>query len=805
MKVVALVSGGKDSCFTIMEVTRFGHEVVALANLLPMEEGVDDLDSWMYQTVGHQVVAALGQCMGLPLYRRCIQGTSKDQGLVYQHNACESDEVEDLSCLLAYCKDRIPGLQAVCSGAIASDYQRTRVENVCARLGLVSLAPLWHQPQSTLLRRMIDGGVEAVLVKVAAAGLSVAQDLGAPLAEMEEKLHALRRKFGCNVCGEGGEYETLTLDCPAFTRGRIVLDAWEARVSSADSLAPVAVLHPTAFHVEPKGDAGAAGAACAAAPVVLVPASWRPVGAPATDPVAAAAARDAVHLARDVSLAVRCTGGYLALTVHATPPPQGGPAADAATLHACLAAAGAALEARCPGGWSAALYVHLFVPAMASFAAANAVYGAHLPVVAPPARATVQPRGAGLLVEVLARAGATAAPAPRTLHVQSISPWAPSCIGPYAQAVAHDGLVRFAGQIGLDPGSMGVVRGGLRAQAARCLASCVAVGVAQATRLHAALLCATVFLAEGAGGQGAADPVRVVGDLLAGFLADGRSGWAEDDGTAGGAEGGVGGGPVTGPTAEGGPASAPEGRDGGRLVCASSSSSALVDEAGSMMQTCRASLSEDDKDTGSVPSDAYLEPPQMPRRHWQPLITYITLPQLPRGVLVEIQPTALDSAVLGPEQDSSSSCSSGGEEGASTSWARRLENMDLGSGGPSEIPALAASQCMAQGLASPGRMAQWQVWLPAGAPLTRAGAEALATAARDGLRRSTLKESDLVWARIYAIEVGEAGRWPDVELAGAAVPVIQVARLSLARPSNGRGHALEEAGAVLELWAARGL
>lgn len=175
-----------------------------------MEEGVDDLDSWMYQTVGHQVVAALGQCMGLPLYRRCIQGTSKDQaslacsgsttsiggiagspwphllhggphrsrsavhwhsslpcsplphhtihslqGLVYQHDACESDEVEDLSCLLAYCKDRIPGLEAVCSGAIASDYQRTRVENVCARLGLVSLAPLWHQPQSTLLRRMV--------------------------------------------------------------------------------------------------------------------------------------------------------------------------------------------------------------------------------------------------------------------------------------------------------------------------------------------------------------------------------------------------------------------------------------------------------------------------------------------------------------------------------------------------------------------------------------------------------------------------------------------------------------------------
>lgn len=28
---------------------------------------------------------------------------------------------------------------------------------------------------------------------------------------------ALLRLYGSNVCGEGGEYETLTLDCPLFT------------------------------------------------------------------------------------------------------------------------------------------------------------------------------------------------------------------------------------------------------------------------------------------------------------------------------------------------------------------------------------------------------------------------------------------------------------------------------------------------------------------------------------------------------------------------------------------------------------
>lgn len=78
MKVVALVSGGKDSCYAMMrcidyghEVSHFGHlgripdeslfhmfdgpsvdlQIVALANLMPLDDSVDELDSYMYQTV----------------------------------------------------------------------------------------------------------------------------------------------------------------------------------------------------------------------------------------------------------------------------------------------------------------------------------------------------------------------------------------------------------------------------------------------------------------------------------------------------------------------------------------------------------------------------------------------------------------------------------------------------------------------------------------------------------------------------------------------------------------------------------
>lgn len=65
------------------------------------------------------------------------------------------DEVEDMLVLLSEVKRQIPSVSAVSSGAIASDYQRLRVENICSRLGLISLAYLWKQDQSLLLQEMV--------------------------------------------------------------------------------------------------------------------------------------------------------------------------------------------------------------------------------------------------------------------------------------------------------------------------------------------------------------------------------------------------------------------------------------------------------------------------------------------------------------------------------------------------------------------------------------------------------------------------------------------------------------------------
>ena len=44
MRVVALVSGGKDSTYNMMQVVAEGHEIVALANLHPKDRGKVDVE-----------------------------------------------------------------------------------------------------------------------------------------------------------------------------------------------------------------------------------------------------------------------------------------------------------------------------------------------------------------------------------------------------------------------------------------------------------------------------------------------------------------------------------------------------------------------------------------------------------------------------------------------------------------------------------------------------------------------------------------------------------------------------------------
>jgi len=72
---------------------------------------LDEIDSYMYQTVGHHAVDLIAEAMELPLYRRTISGKSLETGRDYTENS--DDEVEDLFMLLKQIKVRGTTLNAV--------------------------------------------------------------------------------------------------------------------------------------------------------------------------------------------------------------------------------------------------------------------------------------------------------------------------------------------------------------------------------------------------------------------------------------------------------------------------------------------------------------------------------------------------------------------------------------------------------------------------------------------------------------------------------------------------------------------
>ena len=72
---------------------------------------------------------------------------------------------------------------------------------------------------------------------------------------------------------------------------------------------------------------------------------------------------------------------------------------------------------------------------------------------------------------------------------------APKAIGPYAQAVAYDGIVDCSGQIGLDPDTMEFAGATVEEQTEQVMRNLAAVLEAAGSRFENVLKC-TIFLAD---------------------------------------------------------------------------------------------------------------------------------------------------------------------------------------------------------------------------------------------------------------------------------------------------------------------
>ena len=194
MKLAALISGGKDSIYATFKASK-ENEIACIITFKSKRD-----DSYMFHIPNIHLVELQAKAMGFPL-------------ISVESSGIKEKELEDIEKALetAIKKYKIEG---AVSGALASNYQKERIDKICSKLKIKSIAPLWHVDPKKYVRELIDSDFEIIITGIAAEGLSK-DFLG---HEINETFLNKIKDLSIHHGGEGGEYESLVLDCPLFNK-----------------------------------------------------------------------------------------------------------------------------------------------------------------------------------------------------------------------------------------------------------------------------------------------------------------------------------------------------------------------------------------------------------------------------------------------------------------------------------------------------------------------------------------------------------------------------------------------------------
>ncbi len=206
MKIAALTSGGKDSLFAAYKASK-EHKLLCLISIKSKNP-----ESYMFHIPNIELVKLQSKAMELPLVFLETEGEKEE-------------ELKDLKEAIEIAKEKYR-IEGLVSGAIKSNYQKERVDNICKELNISSIAPLWQINEEIYLKELIKN-FNVVIVGIAAEGLKK-DFLG-----MRIGLTFMDRMISLNVSptGEGGETESLVLDCPLFKK-KLVIEEAEKKMES---------------------------------------------------------------------------------------------------------------------------------------------------------------------------------------------------------------------------------------------------------------------------------------------------------------------------------------------------------------------------------------------------------------------------------------------------------------------------------------------------------------------------------------------------------------------------------------------
>lgn len=206
MYLASLFSGGKDSAFALYKAIKEGHEIKVIVTI-----SSENPESYMYHVPNIGLTRLQAEAMQKPIIFKTTKGVKEE-------------ELDDLKrgveeAIQGY------GIEGLVSGAIYSNYQRRRIDDICEEFGIKSLNPLWKKKPKEMLKEMVAEGFKIIISAVAAGGLGpewLGKEIDNETINELSDLHDT-----CYVCtaGEGGEFETFVLDAPFFKKIIKIIDA----------------------------------------------------------------------------------------------------------------------------------------------------------------------------------------------------------------------------------------------------------------------------------------------------------------------------------------------------------------------------------------------------------------------------------------------------------------------------------------------------------------------------------------------------------------------------------------------------
>ncbi len=111
------------------------------------------------------------------------------------------------------------GIEAVVTGDISyvDAFHGNWIDDICKGTGVEVIKPLWEKPRKALMEDLLASGFKVMFSCVKEPWLT-ADWVGKIITpELLKDMEALHDKNGLDLCGENGEYHTMTLDAPFFT------------------------------------------------------------------------------------------------------------------------------------------------------------------------------------------------------------------------------------------------------------------------------------------------------------------------------------------------------------------------------------------------------------------------------------------------------------------------------------------------------------------------------------------------------------------------------------------------------------